>query len=324
MPRSVIARWIRPAAAVVVLALLAAPPSAAYETDQYSHRLEPLRDAREALNAQVNEALAELVARWHGPLDRGLLAEAMYDRFGGIFWVHKLERWAMKSPDVDRLPQYRWESVYRGAPVWASRVNFFFGVGRTLKVAGSLIGSDKLGHFFAQGYKYYRRYLEGESEALILHHGRFAERWIFGQATTGVLSNADLVANYEGYLFYRSLFAGDIVPGKGPILGWRDGRVVQLRLFDWADHVTDFWDEALNPSYWVPSLERAMRKNLRRLCDDVERSPASYVSPREAELAARYARLDLKAAPENRLDRICAAALAEKKNAGRDPAGGAH
>ena len=32
------------------------------------------------------------------------------------------------------------------------------------------------------------------------------ERGVFGALTTGIYSNADLVANYEGYRFYRGLF----------------------------------------------------------------------------------------------------------------------
>jgi hypothetical protein len=66
--------------------------------------------------------------------------------------------------------------------VYASRVNFFFGTGRTIRIGGTLLGTDKLGHFFSQGWKYYRRHRRGLSEAAVMRRGAFNERWLFGQA----------------------------------------------------------------------------------------------------------------------------------------------
>ncbi len=51
----------------------------------------------------------------------------------------------------------RWDSIYRGHPLWATRVAALFGVGPTIKVNDQLIGSDKLGHFLSQGRKFYRQ-----------------------------------------------------------------------------------------------------------------------------------------------------------------------
>jgi len=229
----------------------------------------------------------------------------------------------MKSPEVERLPQHRWQSIYAGAPFWATRVGFLFGVGRTIKLSGSLTGSDKLGHFFSQGLKYYRSHLEGWSEERIAGRGRFNERWLFGQWTTSVYSNADLVANWEGYRFYRSLFEDGIVPGKGPLVRFRNGRAEIARPFAWSDHVNDYWDEALNPSHWGASLEKALRPKLAALCADYARAPAAWVPRGGADLAERYALLGLRAAPENRLDAICTqAALAANGHERTRPPGG--
>ena len=54
------------------------------------------------------------------------------------------------------------------------------------------------------------RELRGEPPERLLQKGWFAERWIFGELTTGVFSNADLVANYEGWRFYQSLFKDNV------------------------------------------------------------------------------------------------------------------
>jgi hypothetical protein len=292
------------AAAGLVLALQATA-GLAYETDQYSNRLVRIRDSRPALNDQVNRALARVVDSWRGPLDRWRFARRIYWILGGVYWVDHIERWAMASPEVEKLPQGRHQSIFRGAPVWATRVNWFFGVGRTIDLAGSLVGTDKLGHFFSQGVKYFGDYLAGRPESAIVGRGRFNERWLFGQWTTSVYSNADLVANYEGYRFYRSLFEDDVVPGKPAIVGWRDGKPFLQRPFDWADHVDDYWDEALNPSFLSPALQRYMDRKLPGLCADYRRDPEAF-TPRDAPaLGERYRGVGLKPAPWNRLDAVC-------------------
>ena len=305
------ARGATARAAALACALLAGTGAAAgYETDQYSNRLQPIADARPALDAEVARALAEIAAAWRGPEDRWRFARRVYWRLGGLYWVDHIERWAEKSPAVERLPQVRHRSVFAAAPVYASRVNWFFGVGATFRLAGSLVGSDKLGHFFSQGIKYYGSHLLGRDERRVLGRGRFNERWLFGQLTTSVYSNADLVANYEGYRFYRSLFEADIVPGKGAIVAFRAGRAEILRPFTWADHVNDYWDEAAYPSHLSPGLERYLLRTRPALCPEYERDPAAFLPRRAAELDARYGELGLTPAPELRMDRICSAPAA--------------
>ncbi len=299
--------------AVVILSLLLwpAPLCQAYESDQYSNRLLPISDSIVILDQRVNETIRQIAEEWEGPEDRRRFATEVWRILGGVYWVDRIERLAMESPDIERLPQSRRDSIYSDAPFSASPVLFFFGVGRTIRLAGSLTGSDKLGHFFSQGLKYYRSHLNGWDEPRIANRGRFNERWLFGRWTTSVYSNADLVANWEGYLFYRSLFENGIIPGKTRIIRFRDGGAEVVRVFTWADHVNDFWDEALNPSYWDPSLERAMHHKLEEFCSMYEQNPQAWVSPDDAELRERYASIGLLLAPENRLDQVCAAKSAE-------------
>lgn len=302
-------------AALLASALVAAP-AAAYESDQYSHRLAAIADAAPVLDAAVDAALARIAAGWRRGEDRGRFAFEVYQELGGLHWVDRIERYAMKSPAVERLPQYRWNSVFRGAPPWATRVNWLFGVGATIRLGDTLVGTDKLGHFISQGLKYYRSALAGWSEERIAGRGRFNERWIFGQATTSVYSNADLVANWEGYRFYRSLFEDGVVAGKPAIVRFGPGGATIARGFDWRDHVNDYWDEALNPSHLSPGLARYFARRLPALCGDYARDPAAFVPRDEAALAARYAGLGLRPRPELRLDRVCGGVAAAAAGAG--------
>lgn len=307
----------RPASRLLGLllpAMLLAPcgPAHGYETDPYQHRAVVTADARATLNREVNRTLRDLVAQWRGPATQARMVDAIYRRIGGRHWVDKLERWAMRSADVEKLPTPRRDSVYSNQPFWAVRVAGLFGIGPSFRVDGVLIGSDKLGHFLSQGRKFWRRWQRSHDEAAAARRSAYTERAIFGAATTGVYSNADLVANYEGHRFYRSLFEDDIVPGKKAILvragaGWR-----LQREFDFADHVNAWWDEALYPNAYDRLLAPVMRRRLQQLCAEAAAHPELWSVPPEidADLAQRYAFLELRDRRDWRMSRLCAEAEA--------------
>lgn len=288
------------------MAAVGVPAAAiAYETDQFTDRDNPIADSTAILNQKVNETIAGIVADWDDGPDEMAVVNAIYHEIGGHHWVDKLERWAMKSGRVEKLDTPRYDSVFSGLPFYALRVTSFFGVGKTIRVNGVLIGSDKIGHFLSQGRKYYRRYLKTGSEAAAAKRSAFTERAIFGRMTTGSFSNADLVANYEGHRFYRSLFEDNIVPGKPAILRWDgDGWAIQ-REFDWSDHVNEYWDEALNINHFDALLYKHMHERLISLCPEYWANPTLYTVADEASLLEKYAHLGLRNTRELRLDSLC-------------------
>ena len=291
------------------LVLLLAPlPGGAYETDQFSNRLHPIEDATAPLDERVNQSIADAVADWKGPRNEKKVVDAIYYDIGGKHWVDKIERWAMKSDRIERLQPTRYESIYRGHPIWAPRVAALFGVGPTIKVNDVLIGSDKLGHFLSQGRKFWKRYLKFEDETRAANHSAYTERALFGQMTTGVYSNADLVANYEGFLFYLSLFKDDVIPGKPAILDWQEDRWVVQRPFTFADHVNEYWDEALNVNHFDSLLYPHMKERLLTFCPDYFSAPDSFKVHDEAELRAKYEHIQLRDTSELRLDQLCPSA----------------
>jgi len=300
----------RPATATVLATLLATalllPGSTiAYETDQYTDRLEKLGDSTDILDREVNEALEKIAASWHNGDKRGRFATQVYQELGGRHWVDKLERFAIRSPEVERIERDKETSIYGGLPFWSTRVVFIVGVGKTIKLNDTLVGTDKLGHFLSQGWKYHKRHLRGKTEERVVQLGVRNEKGIFGAASTGVFSNADLVANYEGYLFYRSLFEDDLVAGKPAIIHFVGDRAVVQRPFDWRDHINEYWDEALNPNRYSPSLGKHVARNLEHLCADFERDPAAFIPRTNPTLERRYAHLGLRDASDFRLDQVC-------------------
>jgi hypothetical protein len=293
-------------AGILAAALLLAPQiCGAYETDQFSGRLKPIQDSTEALDQRVNQSIQSAVADWQGDRNDLRVVNQIYFDIGGRHWVDKIERWAMESDQVERLQPSRYDSIYTGHPIWATRVAKLFGVGPTIKLNGVLIGSDKLGHFLSQGRKFYKRYLRYLDEARAAEHSAYTERAIFGQMTTGVYSNADLVANYEGYVFYRSLFEDDVIPGKPAILAWDSGRWIIQRDFTWADHVNEYWDEALNINHFDKLLYPHMKDRISLFCPDYFLAPEKYAIADEDRLKSRYGHLQLRDTSELRLSELC-------------------
>ncbi|NIM71587.1 MAG: hypothetical protein GTN86_13370 [Xanthomonadales bacterium] len=277
----------------------------AYETDQFNNRAQPIADATEAFNQRVNDTIDAAIADWRGPRNDMKVVNRIYHSIGGHHWVDKLERWAMNSPEIERLDTARRESIYAGHPIWATRVAAVFGVGPTVKINGVLVGSDKLGHFLSQGRKFYRRYLRYEDEARAAERSAYTERALFGQMATGSYSNADLVANYEGYRFYRSLFEGGVVNQKPAILQWTGDGWVRQRDFDWADHVNAYWDEALNVNHYDDLLYPHMKTRLESFCPQYLDDPTAWEITGEQELIDRYHHLQLRETSELRLPRLC-------------------
>ncbi len=291
--------------ALTVLAVNVPAGAFAYETDQLSNRGEPVTDSTEVLNRKVNETIEEIVAEWHKGHDEMAFVGEIFHEIGGYHWVDRLERWAMKSPEVDKLETRRYESVFSGQPIWAVRVTAFFGVGKTIRINDQLIGTDKLGHFISQGRKFYRRFVRYGSEEKAAERSALTERAIFGQLSDGIYSNADLVANYEGHRFFRSLFEDDIIAGKPAILRWEDDGWIVQRDFDWADHVNEYWDEALNVNHFDSLLYKHMHEALVAMCPQYWERPALYSIPNEEALKDRYRHLQLRDTSELRLDSLC-------------------
>jgi hypothetical protein len=232
-------------------------PSLGYETDQITNRGDPIADSTAVLNREVNRTIGEIADEWQKGHDEMGFVNQIFRKIGGLHWVDRIEKWAIESPEVDRLDTPRFGSVFAGQPVWAVRVTALFGVGKTIRVNDQLIGTD------------------------------------------------DLVANFEGHRFYRSLFEDDIVAGKPAILRWEnDGWVIQ-REFDWADHVNEYWDEALNVNYFDAGLYKHMHETLISYCPQYWKQPSLYTIVNEQRLKERYSFLGLHDNSELRLDSLC-------------------
>ena len=158
----------------------------------------------------------------------------------------------------------------------------------TVKAYGVTMGTDKIGHFTDMGMHYFRAYRKAIKEGAREDDARskatylgtkefiFAESGLLGEATAGAYSNADLVANFMGMLFYRNLTEPVMLKGQlQPPMLERDGAYWKIsprvrpdsRFF--SHFFSEHLDEALNPSVYVPNYRKGIRRAIEEHATDV-------------------------------------------------------
>ncbi len=296
----------------------------AFESDQWVSRQIPLRDSTAIINETTQSLLNSALLRWTEddaalavrdlPEAQKKLFSLVFSTVSGVLPTGHLELWLALTDQVDSQ-DVRTQSVYFGAPVSVVHLNSLFASCANIRLGGIRLGSDKVRHFFSLGAKYYKRVVfDGQTERQALAFGEETERTYFGFWVSGVYSNADLVANYEGYLFFKSLFeqttnvAGLVVP---PLITWDHGWPRFQRNFTWENHVSPLWDEALFPSYFQPALQLFMDGVLGlRFCFNYRLDPASFdMQPTQSQIeniiAQRYGNIRFIYNWQNRLDLLC-------------------
>ena len=119
-----------------------------------------------------------------------------------------------------------------------------------VKIDGILIGTDKIGHFFQLGYAYFCRKFPkntinvGEEDVGEELGSDKSELGLFGLATTGVYSNADIAANRAGAKFYENLMKNYNMK------------------FDISNYITNDWNEAINQNYYISKIAEIVWTNV--------------------------------------------------------------
>ena len=217
------------------------------------------------------------------------LAKRIYDALAGTnVFECRIEHWARRhrfraAADETRarrravFPMTPARGVYGDSPF--SKPLLLVDLSPTIHLYGCYAGIDKLGHFFQQGYDYHREYRAEEVRggdaaralARAVRMGVGQERGIFGEATVGVFSNADLAANYAGLKFYLNL-TRPVRRGDETL----PPAFVRDRRGNWSANparplddllrpfVDDHFNEALNPSRFRGAFHKTVRHNVRR------------------------------------------------------------
>lgn len=290
---------------LILMSLFASSLAQAYEVDNFTKRYQRLEPADAILDKKVNDVFAKVVEKANEEnigcskvsdddkrtMDghrkfRALLREAVAPgKVVGVFedlvdgngsWLTVvLKKAGVSSGGDGNIPKHTVDlekSVY-GGEAQNKLILTAAGVNSSIRLGGEYIGADKLGHFFDQGFQYFKGWTLNGSKIWALQAGKSSEEGGFGKTTTGIMSYGDLAANYSGFQFWQS-----VTTGENPYFRCNNGQWSQVRKFAWADHVNPGWDEAINCNkYATKEMADSVRKNTKKLEDKGE--GRRYVCP---------------------------------------------
>lgn len=235
------------------------------ESDQFLAWGAGLKDSRDPINRFVNARLEAALARLgERDLECLELPPRLFSDLAGSLIRSRIRDFLNHDPEVARFPapgigywEYRHQSVYRG-----NAFPVLLPLSRTIRIGEVHVGIDKIGHFFGMGRRYYGRYRRAleqgnttsEAMARPIRWGIMAERIAIGGLVDGIVSHADLEANYQGLLLARALCEADPPYLERTPAGWRLARGVDL-----AQWVTPAWDESYNTSHYLAYRWRQVR-----------------------------------------------------------------
>ena len=296
---------LRLIAVFLAAAIFTHQPSNAAEIDSVTPRRIQLDDSLQAINAIFNQRMMEGIAKANGRRDdiEDLTAEEFCDEeilFAELrkaIFLSFTASWGLKGYSLDKqlrelLADRSYslslnDSIYRDIDYIEGFSLNIKELSDTVRVRGHLVGLDKLGHFFAQGWQYFELTREeGKSIEQALQWGKEQEGGKYGYTTTGIFSFADLVANFNGLRFWNRVLRKN----NDPLLGFaanlldspyvtcniqvaasfRHMKIVKAwernKKFDLSVYLDGVWDEGNNcNSYASPVIEEKVSLRIREV-----------------------------------------------------------
>lgn len=285
----------------------------ANEVDNFSHRWDepPLSDAGPLLDARVNEQLQKVVDKYNSPLrktfanlitsskpcDSERLESILSEEFQskklmGAFEFDvevsarieakgegkktRIEAHHTSDHNIYQHPDYGL-SPNAKSEYFASAASYKIPLASSINLGGHYVGTDKLGHFFDQGWSFFNEYkrepVESQKTRRAVAEMLASEQGTYGLAGTGIYSFGDLSANLSGGLFWMAATRFDMSKApsfirtspfakkiweQGPFFQCEDGKLALKRAFRWKDYVTDAWDEGINCVDFSPLYDEGL------------------------------------------------------------------
>lgn len=292
---------------LALVVVFSVPAALAFETDQYNLPPEPLFDIGDEVTEHVRSNIQLALDKLNADIALHLsclektadkstkcgsetsekkaldnlrsndaAAKAVYKQLGsGNLFITVTGKWIKNhkfSQDPSRYKVSFADSIFILMPIDYATIS------PTIRMYGTEFGTDKVEHFFQQGYQYYKLYNEAatkgktakEAEKKAVDWGKRTERTYFGMLVSGVYSNADLYANYAGMRFYQGLGSPVqigmetrpptliLIDGK-----WQINEAVNINDTLLKPFVTDHMNEAFNPSGYsfvlYPTVKRVVK-----------------------------------------------------------------
>ena len=296
---------LRIVAVFLATAIILLQSSPAAEIDSVTPRGIQLDDSLEAINAIFNQRMVEGVTKANGRRDdiEGLTAEEfcdeeiLYAELRKAIFQSFTASWGLKGYDLDKqlrelLDERSYslslnDSIYRDIDYMEGFSLNIKELSDVTRINGHLVGLDKLGHFFAEGWHYFE-ITQQEDKRLkhAIQWGKEQEGGKYGYSTTGIFSFADLVANFNGWRFWNRVLGKNNDPLLGFVANLLDKPYVtcdiqivpslkhlkivkaweQNKQFDLSDYMDGVWDEGNNcNSYADPVIEEKVSLRIREI-----------------------------------------------------------
>lgn len=277
------------------------------EVDSFNKRYTPIADSMDPMNKKTNEFLLEALELANSK-DKGCSEKVLYKSMRKYFRNHylgKLNPWLLKSDEIEKIVVGVRDSIYQDfkwyqafVPGLVARIND--PSGKLMKMGEHRVGTDKFEHFLGSGFAYFRKhYLKGENIEEALMIGWKAETGYLGAMTTGVMSYADMVANFNGMRFWNHVLAKNIdIFGSseelnpGPYVACEDNKWVKVKDIDWSFYIDHAWDEGINCSkFRTEKMTESVKNHIRNLENKEERSFTCPLYPeRLEEVSKKYSK----------------------------------
>ena len=284
----------------LILALALAAPLTAAEIDSVTSRDAKLRNSVRRMNSRINAFIRDGVKRANQRergCDEADLYRQMKKAIVSPFIGHALAERLNAAEDLDSRRVRFDESIYRDLGVFEALSVHLKDLSAVVRLDDHLIGVDKFGHFFVEGWEYFETaYRDGEGVDAAMAWGDRAERTYFGLYTTGIYSYADLAVNFEGMRFWLRVLGQQQDPfERGRLFNrpyvacgkrfwtrrpyWRVKRSFRIQ-----DYVGGAWDEAKNCSRYRNAEIAAL---IHRRIEEAEvADSASYACPADPDECA--------------------------------------
>ncbi len=131
------------------------------------------------------------------------------------------------------------------------------------RVNGVLIGTDKIGHYFTQGFQYWQTYVKEGGDKKAVEMGESQESTYYGLWASGLYSKADLAANKAGLAMYKRLYDFLKPTVADPDKVTKEERAKLIEKFktftvDLGAAVEKNWNEFENPGYVDEKTRKAL------------------------------------------------------------------
>lgn len=272
------------------------------EIDSITPRKLELDNAVDEINSIFNQRLAEGVEQANQKADGPFCnEETLYIELRKSIFQSYTASWGLKGYALDKqlrelLRKYSYslslkDSIYRDLDYLEAFSLNLKELSDLVNTDGHLIGLDKIGHFFAEGWQYYELTTnEGYDLEGAISWGREQEKGKFGYATTGIYSFADLTANFNGWIFWNKILLKEENPMKGVFWNFFNRPYASCDLqigesikqkqivhawsynssFDFSDYIDGAWDEGNNcNSYQDPVIEQKVESRIKRVAPDM-------------------------------------------------------